>query len=91
MKTVINVKANKDVKEDAQKLAEELGLSLSVVINAFLKEFVRNRSVVFSTIPRMSKELENLLGGVEKDIKKKKNLSRSLTSRKEVFEYLNAL
>lgn len=91
MKTIINIKADKEVKEHAQKLAEELGLSLSAIMNAYLKEFIRNRSVNFSSIPRMSKELESLLGNVEQDIKVKKNISRKFESPKEAAEYLDAL
>jgi antitoxin component of RelBE/YafQ-DinJ toxin-antitoxin module len=37
MKTVIDVKADKDLKEDAQKPAKDLGLALSAVVNAYLK------------------------------------------------------
>lgn len=89
MKTVINIKADKEVKENAQKLAGELGLSLSAVMNAHLKQFIRNRSVYFSSLPKMSPELEKLIGPIEKDIKNKKNLSKPLTSPEEVNQYLN--
>jgi addiction module RelB/DinJ family antitoxin len=51
MKATINIKADKEVKENAQELAEDLGVPLSVVINAFLKEFIRNRSFSFSSVP----------------------------------------
>jgi len=37
MKTLINIKTDRDVKISAQKLAKELGLSLSAVVNAYLK------------------------------------------------------
>ena len=91
MKTLLNIKTDKDIKEKAKRVAEELGLPLSTILNAYLKEFVRNRSVYFSTIPQMSPRLEKLLGEVEKDIKTKKKLPRSLSSSKEVNEYLNNL
>lgn len=91
MKTVINIKADKEVKENAQKLAEELGLSLSAVMNAHLKQFIRNRSVYFSSLPRMSPELEKLIGPVEKDIKNKKNLSKPLVSPEDISRYLDNL
>ncbi len=91
MKTVLNVKADKDTKEKAQKLAAELGLPLGTIINAYLKEFVRNRSVNFSAIPCMSKGLERLLGQIEKDIETGKNLSPALKTTEEVSAYLDAL
>ncbi len=91
MKTLLNIKTDKDVKDKAKKVAEELGLPLSTILNAYLKEFVRNRSVYFSTIPQMSPRLEKLLGEVEKDIKTKRNFSRPLSSSKEVSNYLDNL
>jgi antitoxin component of RelBE/YafQ-DinJ toxin-antitoxin module len=74
MKTVINIKADRDVKIGAQKLAKELGLSLSAVVNAYLKQFLRTKSVNFSVVPTMSPELEKLLGRVEYDIERGINL-----------------
>ncbi|PJC22071.1 MAG: type II toxin-antitoxin system antitoxin, RelB/DinJ family, partial [Candidatus Yonathbacteria bacterium CG_4_9_14_0_2_um_filter_43_16] len=41
MKTaMINIKTDKAVKEEAQKLAAELGFSLSALVTASLKQFV---------------------------------------------------
>lgn len=91
MKTVINVKTDKEVKKDAQKVAGDLGLSLSAVINAYLKQFVRNKEVYFSLIPRMSPELEKLLGKIEGDIEKKRNISPSISSERELKNYLSSL
>lgn len=88
---MINIKADKEVKENAQRVAQELGLPLSGVINAFLKEFVRNRSVSFSAIPRMTPYLEKVLAGVEEDIKKGRNMSLLFSSREEMDEYLDTL
>ncbi len=91
MKTVINIKADQKVKTNAKKIAQELGLSLSAVINAYLKQFIRNKSVYFSATPHMSKELEDILGQAEKDIKKDKNLSHSISNVKDLRKYLSSL
>lgn len=91
MKTVINLKTDRDVKNNARKLAHDLGFSLSTVINALLKQFIRNQEVYFSTVPYMSKELEQLLGPVETDIKNGKNLSRYISARDELKKYLESL
>lgn len=91
MKTVINIKANREVKENAQKLAKELGLSLSDVLNASLRNFIRTREVYFSAIPRMIPEFERFLGNIEKDIKARKNLSPAFSSSDEINDYLDAL
>ncbi len=90
-KTVIYIKADKEVKTNAQKIARELGLSLSDVLNASLRNFIRTREVRFSAIPQMTPELERLLGTVERDIKERKHLSRPLKEKEEVERYLDSL
>lgn len=89
MNTVIHLKANKEIKENAQKLASDLGLSLSDVINASLRNFIRTREIYFSHTPRMTPELEVLLDGVEKDLKKGRNLSPRFKTAKQAIDYLN--
>ncbi|MFA5643093.1 MAG: DUF6364 family protein [Candidatus Paceibacterota bacterium] len=91
MKTIINVKTDKDVKEEAQKLAKDLGLSLSAVVNAYLKQFVRTRRVDFSMAPAMSPALEKLLGVIEPDIKKNRDLSPAMSSKKDIDDRLSSL
>ncbi len=91
MKTVIHIKADKEVKENAQKAAQALGLTLSDVINASLRNFIRTREVVFSDAPRMTPEFEKLLGKIDDDIKHNRNLVGPFKSAKEANDYLNSL
>lgn len=52
MKTaVINVKIDEKTKKSAQKLAKELGLNLSTIINGTLKSFVINKRITFDVNP----------------------------------------
>ena len=90
MKTVIHIKADKEVKENAQRAAADLGLTLSDVINSSLRNFIRTRQVVFSNTPQMTPELEKLLDKVEEDIKKGRNLVGPFTSSKEMDKYLDS-
>lgn len=90
MTTVIHVKADKEVKENAQKVAKDLGLSLSDVINASLRNFIRTREIVFSDIPQMTPELEKLLDRVEEDIKHNRNLSPAFKTAEEMNKYLDS-
>ncbi len=91
MKTVIYIKADKEVKENAQKAARDLGLSLSDVINASLRNFIRTRQVIFSNIPIMTPELEKLLDKVENDIQHNRNLVGPFSSASEMDEYLDSV
>lgn len=91
MRTVINIKTEKEVKLHAQKLAKEMGFSLSAVINAYLRQFVRNKEVYFSVVPKMSSEIEGLLSNIEFDIQRNKNISRVFFSKKELKKYFTSL
>lgn len=45
---VVTTKVDPLIKKQAQETAEALGMPLSVVIKAFLKQFIKTRSVNFS-------------------------------------------
>lgn len=90
MQTVIHIKADKEVKENAAKVARELGLNLSDVINASLRNFIRTREIIFSDTPQMTPELEKLLDKVEEDIKHKRNIVGPFSSAEEMDKYLDS-
>lgn len=54
---VINIKTDKKVKTRAQKVAAELGFSLSSLINAYLRQLVKTKSVNFSLLNEEPSEL----------------------------------
>lgn len=89
-KAVINFKVEPEVKIQAQKLAKELGVPLSVLINAQLKQLVRTRSFEVNANPVMTPLLENVLAGVEADRLTGKNITRT-NSKSEALSHLNRL
>lgn len=89
-KTMISIKTDKEVKEHAQKAARDLGISVSDVVNAALRNFIRTREVIFSAVPSMTPELERLLAQIEKDIPAAKNLSRRFSCAKDAIRYLRS-
>ena len=91
MKTMINIKTEKDIKIKAQKVAKELGLPLGTVLNAYLREFIRTKKASFSIPPQMTLRLEKLISRVEKDIKAGRNLSPVFTTAEEMDDYLDNL
>jgi antitoxin component of RelBE/YafQ-DinJ toxin-antitoxin module len=56
-KTLLSVKIDQDLKTGVKELATKLGLTLSGLVNAVLKQFVRDQTVIFSAIPEVSREL----------------------------------
>ena len=90
-KTIINVKLSKTLKQDAQALADEIGVPLSTVVIANLKEFVRSRSLTVAALPRLRPEIEKELGQAIDDYQQGKNISPTLRSPKAVSDYLKSL
>jgi addiction module RelB/DinJ family antitoxin len=90
MKTVINIKADKKVKEEAQRIAKELGLPLSTVINAYLKEFIREKQVRFSAKPQLRPEVEKLLKKASQDYRKGKNISGPFSTGQDIDKHLDS-
>ena len=45
---VINIRTDLGLKSAAQKVAEELGFSISSLVNAYLKQLVKTKTVHFS-------------------------------------------
>lgn len=66
---VVNVKVNPKVKKDAQKVAGRLGLSLSSLINGYLKQLIRTQSVSFNLSEEPSEYMIQALKESKKDIK----------------------
>lgn len=66
---VINIKTSPQTKKAAKAIAEELGLSLSAVINAYLKHLIRTQTVEFSLSEEPTEYLLQALKESEEDIK----------------------
>lgn len=86
---VVTTKIDPQTKKLAMKTAEDLGLSLSVVIKAFLKQFIHTRSVTFSSpAERPSKYLRGLMRQAEKDFKAGRG-SPSFDNSGDAISFLN--
>ncbi|NCS98764.1 hypothetical protein GW764_01110 [Candidatus Parcubacteria bacterium] len=88
MKTTTSIKLDKEVKEQASDLAKELGLSLSGVINATLKQFVNDRSVFLTTTPQFNEKAAKRMLKLMDDAKKGKNLCGPFKTDEELFKAL---
>lgn len=87
---VVNVKVNPKVKKDAQKIAAELGLSLSSLINGYLKQIIRTRKVSFDLSEEPSEYMIQALKESKADIKAGR-ISQSFDNSKDAITYLNHL
>ncbi|MBI2611691.1 type II toxin-antitoxin system RelB/DinJ family antitoxin [Candidatus Gottesmanbacteria bacterium] len=71
---VISTKIEPQIKRQAQKTAKELGIPLSVVIKAFLKHFIRTKSIEFSARNEEPSEyLKSVIRQAEENLKQGKH------------------
>lgn len=75
MTTVLNVKIDDRLKKEAQKAAKAIGLPISTVVSASLREFVRTRSITISDESRLKPEVEKELLRLSKNAREGKDLS----------------
>jgi addiction module RelB/DinJ family antitoxin len=68
MKTVISVKVDKDIKEKAQEVAASAGISLSTMINSYLRQVTATRRIELYAPEQMTPKLESLIADVEAEI-----------------------
>ncbi len=90
MKTVISVRTDVSTKTKAQAVAKDIGIPLSTLLNAYLRQLIANRSVNFSVEPRLRPEVEKELLRIEADIKAGRNLSPAFDNLEEAFKWLDA-
>jgi len=90
-KVTINIKADRDIKEKAQKTAKELGMPLSTIINAYLNQFVRTKEVHFYSEGTLKPSVKKRLARLSKEAREGKNLSPVFDNATEMDKYLDWL
>ena len=80
--SVISVKIDPKVKQQAQVVAKQLGISLSGIINAYLRQLIQTKEIHFSCGEELpNKKTEIILNEINRDIQKGKNLGKTYTSK----------
>lgn len=88
MKTVLNVKTDVQVKEDAQNLARHIGVPLSTIVNAYLKEFIATGEVRLTREPQLRPVVQKRIMESVCEAGNGKNISKTFTSIAEIQKYL---
>ena len=86
---VINIKIDPKVKIKAQKVALDLGFSLSSIINGYLKHFIKTETLYFTTQPE--DPTEYLIQALKESKKDYKNgdVSPGFSNAKDAIAWLN--
>lgn len=90
MKTTLHTKIDKDIKERAQNLANELGIPISTIINSQLREFVRSGTFHVAREPQLKESVWKEILKASKDAKEGKNISPEFDSVEDAMKWLNA-
>ncbi len=88
MKTTTSIKIDAKIRDDAAKLAYDMGLNLSSIINASLRNFITERRIVFSADRQLNPKTIQEIDSVRKDIKLGKNLVGPFLSSKDLKKSL---
>ena len=87
-KTVLNVKTDKEVKQRAQSLAKHIGVPLSTVVNAYLKEFVSSGEFRIAREPQLKPKVSEELEIAIKEVRAGKNVSPRFKDAEKAIEWL---
>ena len=92
MKTVISVKIDKDVRDEAKKVAAQIGLPLSTIINSQLRHFVAEQRIEFSIPLVPNAKTAKLLKEAIRDIEegKEEKFSPAFTNAKDAIAWLHS-
>jgi addiction module RelB/DinJ family antitoxin len=68
MNTVISVKLDKAVRDSAREVAQSAGLTLSALVNAYLRQVIATRRIELYAPEPMTPKLEKIIARVERNI-----------------------
>ena len=86
--SVINIKTNKEVKQQAQQVGKNLGVSLSALINGYLHQLIRLKKVEFSMDEEPSEYLKQAIKNA-KEQRKRGKASPIFDNTEDMLEFLH--
>jgi len=91
MNTTMLIKTNKELKNEASRIAKEMGVPLTTVVNAFLAQFVRDKRLNISIEPMPNKVKLALWESISKESDKDMKNTKSYTNADELIADLKLI
>lgn len=88
MDTTITIKTNSNLRNEAKKLAEKLGITLTAIINATLRQFVQERKFTVSEYEMPTKKKMAFLEKISKEMDEGKNSAGPFSDIDSLMNYL---
>ncbi len=87
---ILNIKTDPDTKDQLKAFAAQVGLPVSALMNAQIKQMLRNGKVEFSTTLEPTPYLERIIKEAEADYKADKN-TVATDSDEDTIDFLRSL
>ncbi|MCR4334545.1 MAG: hypothetical protein NUV47_02365 [Patescibacteria group bacterium] len=91
MDTTLMIKTNKKLRDEAKLVALELGIPLTTVINAMLKQFVREKKFSISAVSAPTKERRLLWEHISSEMDTNKSILKSFSNADNLIKHLKLL
>lgn len=85
--TIINFKTRKDVKKQAQKIAKQMGLNLTSVMNIYLQDFIRTKELKIKLEEPTLKTSKDILSSIKE--LKEGNASPTFNTAEDAIKWLD--
>jgi len=85
--TNLNIRVDEELKRNAEKIFNELGLNMSTAMNIFLRYSVRYGGIPFEL--RVDKPNSETLSAID-DVNNNRNMSKTFNSVNDLMDDLNA-
>jgi antitoxin component of RelBE/YafQ-DinJ toxin-antitoxin module len=89
-KVILNIKTDPATRRQLQDFAAEVGIPVSVIMNAQIKQMLRDRRIVLSAELEPTPYLEQVMDQVEADLAAGKNMTPAMDT-KEAIAHLDRL
>ena len=88
--TMLSIKIDKTVKQNAQELAGKLGVSLNAIVNGYIKEFLIERKVTFTDHPMPNTRTQKVLDRLLADSKANRNIVGPFYTAEDMIKSLRS-
>ena len=89
-KALLYIKLDAEIKRELQEFAAEIGVPVSVLMNAQIKQLLRDRKVTLSAELEPTPYLERVMRQVDADVEAGRNITSTSTAA-EALAHLNSL
>jgi len=89
MKAILNIKTDVEVKRKAQKIAKEMGVPLSTIVNAQLKQLISERRMTLRAPLIPNARTRKTIDDARKELRRRRGTSPTFDTAKDAIRWLH--